>query len=109
VLLTPSPCDKLSGQKCFTPELVPDVLSAVVVVLPGDELPELAPALLLAVPSNRIAKVLRRAVGLPPPDVVPDVVRAVVAALPADELPELARAMLSLSPALLPRSLSFPK
>jgi hypothetical protein len=82
---------------------VPNVVSAVVAALPADstadELPELAPAILLAVSPNHIANVLRgtRAVKPLPSDAVPNVVSAVVVALPDDELHELAPAFLSVS------------
>ena len=70
------------------------VLSTVIAALPANELPELAPAVLSAVPTKLIAAVLQGTLKLLPPDVVPDVVSTVVAALPADELPELAPAIL---------------
>jgi hypothetical protein len=49
---------------------VSDVVSAVVAALPADELPKLVPAVLLAVPPNQIANMLRgtRAVQVLPPD-----------------------------------------
>jgi hypothetical protein len=44
--------------KLLPPDVVPDVVRAVVAALPDDELPELAPAMLSAVPPKLLAAVL---------------------------------------------------
>jgi hypothetical protein len=87
--------------KLLPPDVVPDVVGAVLTVLPAAELVELAPAVLSAVPTKLIAAVLQGTLKLLPPDVVPDVVGAVVTVLPAIELVELAPAVLSAVPTKL--------
>jgi hypothetical protein len=93
------------------------IVPAVLLAIPAGNVIELEPAILEAVSPQRIPVVLPGIHKLQLPDVMQDVVSTVVEALPADELPELTAAILLAVPpkpianrlqgALKPRKVAF--